>query len=80
MTKFMLIAAVASLSIISPRFARAQAASAYALYHPDGDVLHAGHGQYGSRDEPYGAIGVRHVMASATIVTPPRGHRQGWTQ
>jgi hypothetical protein len=51
MTKLMLVATIASLSIITARFAWAQAAvqepGAYAFYHPDGDVLHAG--QYGSR-------------------------------
>jgi hypothetical protein len=82
MTKFMLVATIASLSIVTARFAWAQAAvqepGAYAFYHPDGDVLHAG--QYGSRAEPYGAIGVRHAMASATVGRLARGHRQGRTQ
>jgi hypothetical protein len=77
MTKFMLIVAVASLSIVNASFAWAQAAvqepGLYAFYHPDGDVLHAGPGQYGSRAEPYGANGVRHAMASATIVRPAPG-------
>jgi hypothetical protein len=79
MTKFMLAAAVASLSFVSPRFAWAQAAigepGLYAFYHPDGDVLHAGSGQYGSRVKPYAAIGARSAMASATGGRPARRHR-----
>jgi hypothetical protein len=80
MTKFMLVAALASLSIVSARFAWAQAAveepGAYAFYHPDGDVLHAGSGQFSPRAEPYGAIGVRRAMASATVGGRARGHRR----
>jgi hypothetical protein len=82
MTKFMLVATIASLSIVNARFAWAQAAigepGAYAFYHPYGDVLHAGSGQYGSRAEPYGTIGVRNSMA--TVGRPVRGHRQRRTQ
>jgi hypothetical protein len=80
MTKFMLVAAIASLSIVGARFAWAQAAvqepGAYAFYHPNGDVLRAGSGQYGARAEPYGAIGVGNAMASATVGRPARGHHQ----
>jgi hypothetical protein len=74
----MLVATVASLSIVNASFARAQAAigepGAYAFYHPDGDVLHAGSGHYGSRAEP------RNALASAPVVRPARGHKQGRTQ
>ena len=84
MTKLMLVATIASLSIFNARFAWAQAAipepGAYAFYHPNGDVLRAGSGQYGSRAEPYGAIGVRNAMVSATVGRPARGHKQGRTQ
>jgi hypothetical protein len=84
MTKFMLVAAIASLSIVNARFAWAQAAvqepGAYAFYHPNGDVLRAGYGQYGSRAESYGAIGVSNAMASPAIGRPARGHRRGRTQ
>jgi hypothetical protein len=82
MTKFILVATIASLSIVNARFAWAQAAigepDAYAFYHPNGDVLHAGSGQYGSRAEPYGAIGGRNAMATASRTA--RGHKQGRTQ
>jgi hypothetical protein len=82
MTKFMLVATIASLSIVNPRFAWAQAAigepGAYAFYHPDGDVLHAGSGQYGSRVETYGAVGVRN--ATATLSRPAHRHKHGRTQ
>jgi hypothetical protein len=84
MTKLMLVATIASLSIVNARFAWAEAAvqepGAYAFYHPDGDVLHAGSGQYGPRAEPYGAIGVRNAMASPAVGRPARGHRQRRTQ
>jgi homogentisate 1,2-dioxygenase len=82
MTKFMLVATIASLSIVNARFAWAQAAiqepGAYAFYHPNGDVLRAGSGQYGSRAESYGAIGVHNAMASAGRAA--RGHKRGRTQ
>jgi len=82
MTKFMLILTIASLSIVSARFAWAQAAvqepGAYAFYHPDGDVLHAGSGQYGSGAEAYGSIGIRHAMASAG--GPARRHKHARAQ
>jgi hypothetical protein len=78
MTKFMLVAAVASLSIANASFAWAQAAigepGAYAFYHPDGDVLHAGSGRYGFGAEP------RNALASAPVAKPARGHKQGRTQ
>lgn len=77
MTKFILVAIIASLSIVNPRFASAQAAisepGAYAFYHPNGDVLHARSG-YTSRAEP------RDAMAAATVARPARGHRQARTQ
>jgi hypothetical protein len=79
MTKFMLVATIASLSIVNAGSAWAQAAigepGAYAFYHPNGDVLHAGSGQYGSRSEPYGAIGGRNAMA--TVGGTARGHKRG---
>lgn len=82
MTKFILIATIASLSIVNAGSARAQAAisepGAYAFYHPDGDVLHAGSGQYGARAESYGATGARNAMAA--VAHPARGHRQGRAQ
>ena len=82
MTKLMLVATIASLSIVNAGFAWAQAAisepGAYAFYHPNGDVLHAGSGQYGSRAESYGAIGVRNTMAA--VGRPARGHMRGRTQ
>jgi hypothetical protein len=78
MRKFMLVATIASLSIVNASFAQAQAAigepGLYAFYHPDGDVLRAGSGHYGSRAEP------RNAMASATVRRPARGHKQGRTQ
>ena len=78
MTKFILVATIASLSIASPGFAWAQAAisepGAYAFYHPDGDLLHAGPSQYGARAESYGATGARNAMAAVTH--PAYGHRQ----
>ena len=77
MTKFMLVAAIASLSIVNPGFVRAQEAigepGAYAFYHPDGDVLHAGSGSYGSRAEP------RNALALAPTARPAHGHKQGRT-
>jgi hypothetical protein len=82
MTKFMLVLAIASLSIATVRFAWAQAAvqepGAYAFYHPDGDVLHAGSGQYGANAEAYGSIGIRHAMAA--VRAPARGHKHARAQ
>jgi hypothetical protein len=78
MTKFMLVAAILSLSIVNPDFARAQAAigepGLYAFYYPDGDVLRAGPSHYGSRAEPGNAL------AAAPVARPARGHRQARTQ
>jgi hypothetical protein len=78
MTKFILVAAIASLSIVNPGFALAQAAvgepGLYAFYHPDADILHAGSGHYGSRAEP------RNAMAAVPVARPARGHKQGRTQ
>ena len=48
MRKFMLVAAIASLSIVNANFAFAQAAvgepGLAAFNHPDADILHAGPG------------------------------------
>jgi hypothetical protein len=78
MTKFMLVAAIASLSIANARPVSAQAAigepGAYAFYHPDGDVLHAGSGPYGSRAEP------RNALAAVPVARPARGHKRDRTQ
>ena len=79
MTKFMLVATIAALSIASPGgLAWAQAAisepGAYAFYHPDGDVLHAGPSQYGAHAEAYGATGARNAMAAVTH--PAYRHKQ----
>jgi hypothetical protein len=77
MTKFILAATIASLSILNPGFAWAQAAisepGAYAFYHPDGDVLHAGSGQYGAHAESLGVTGVRNSLAS--VSRPAHGHK-----
>jgi hypothetical protein len=78
MTKILLIAAIASLSLVNPRFASAQAAisepGAYAFYHPNGDVLHAGSGNYDSRAEH------RDATPTSRVAKPARGHRQARTQ
>jgi hypothetical protein len=78
MRKFMLVAAIASLSIVNTGSASAQAAigepGLYAFYHPDGDVLRAGPGYTGPRAEP------RNALASAPVARHVRGHRQGRTQ
>ena len=75
MRKFMLVATLASLSIVNASFAWAQAAigepGAYAFYHPDGDVLHAGSGAAGFRADR------RDAMASASVGRPAHGHRNG---
>ena len=79
MTKSMLVAA-SHLSSVSATFAWAQGAvqepGAYGFYHPDGDVLHAGSGQYGSRAESHGAIGIHNAMAATTVGRHAGGHRQ----
>jgi hypothetical protein len=76
MTKFMLVAIVASLSIVNAGSVWAQAAisepGAYAFYHPDGDLLHAGSGQYGAHAESL--TGVRNSLAS--VARPVHGHKQ----
>ena len=81
MTRFVLILTIASLSIANAGFAFAQAAisepGAYAFYHPDGDVLHAGP-QYGAHAESYGASGVGGAMAA--VVHPAHGHKHGRAQ
>jgi len=78
MTKFMLVAAILSLSTVNASFALAQAAvgepGLTAFYHPDADILHAGSGQYGARAEP------RNAMASAPVARPARGHKHGRVQ
>jgi hypothetical protein len=78
MTKFLLVAAILSVSIVNARFAWAQAAvgepGLYQFYHPDGDVLHVGPGYYDSRAESRNAIG------SAVVAKPARGHKHGRTQ
>ncbi len=78
MTKFMLVAAILSLSIVNARFASAQAAigepGLYSFYHPDGDVLRAGSDHHGSRAE------YRNGPGSAPVARPARGHKQGRTQ
>jgi hypothetical protein len=78
MRKFMLVAAIASLSIVNAGAAWAQAAvgepGLAAFNHPDADILHAGPAYSGYRAEP------RHALASAPVARPARGHRQGRTQ
>ena len=78
MTKFLLVATIALLSIVNAGFARAQEAisepGAYAFYHPDGDLLHAGSGQYGAPVESLGVTGIRNSLASVT--RPAHGHKQ----
>lgn len=78
MTKFLLVATVASLSIVNAGFAWAQEAisepGAYAFYHPYGDVLHTGSGQYRAHVESLGVTGVRNSLASVT--QPAHGHKQ----
>jgi hypothetical protein len=78
MRKFMLVAAVAALPLVHTGAALAQAAisepGAYAFYHPNGDVLHAGPGYTGYRAEP------RDALASVPVARPARGHRHGRTQ
>jgi hypothetical protein len=77
MRKFMLVAAIASLSIANAGAALAQAAigepGLYSFYHPDADVLRAGPG-YGSRAEP------RNALASVPVARPARGPKHSRTQ
>jgi hypothetical protein len=73
MRKFMLVSAVASLSIVNAGVALAQAAvgepGLAAFNHPDADILHAGPGYSGYRAEP------RNALASVPVARPVRGHR-----
>jgi hypothetical protein len=75
MRKFMLVAAVASLSIANAGVAWAQAAvgepGLAAFNHPDADILHAGPGYSGYRAEPGNA------QASVPVARHARGHRHG---
>ena len=75
MRKFMLVAAIASLSIVNANFAFAQAAvgepGLAAFNHPDADILHAGPGAYGYRADPSQA------QASVPVVRHVRVHRHG---
>jgi hypothetical protein len=72
MRKFMLVAAIASLSIVNAGVAWSQAAigepGLYAFYHPDGDVLRAGP-NYTVPSEP------RNAQASVNVSRPAHGHR-----
>ena len=74
MRKFMLVAAIASLSIVNAGAALAQAAvgepGLAAFNHPDADILHAGPGYYA---EP------RNALASVPVARPTRGHRHSRT-
>jgi hypothetical protein len=75
MRKFMLVAAIASLSIVNAGVALAQAAVSepgeYMFYHPNADVLNAGSG--GPRAES------RNAMAAVPVARPVRRHTQGRT-
>jgi hypothetical protein len=75
MRKFILVAAVASLSIVNAGAALAQAAvgepGLAAFNHPDADILHAGPGYSGYRAESGQAL------ASVPVARPVRGHRHG---
>jgi hypothetical protein len=78
MRKFMLIAAIASLSIVNAGVALAQAAvgepGLAAFNHPDADILHAGPGYSAYRAEP------REAQASVPVTRHVRGHRHSRTQ
>ena len=78
MRKFMLVAAIASLSIFNANFAFAQAAvgepGLAAFNHPDADILHAGPGYSGYRAES------RNALASVPVARPVRGHRHSRVQ
>jgi hypothetical protein len=77
MKKFMLVAAIASLSIANAGVALAQAAvgepGLAAFYHPDADILHAGPGSSTYRAES------RDALAAVPVTRPGRGHRQSRT-
>jgi hypothetical protein len=74
MRKFMLVAAIASLSIVNAGAVWAQAAvgepGLAAFNHPDADILHAGPGYSGYYAEP------RNALASVPVARHVRGHRQ----
>jgi hypothetical protein len=74
MKKLMLVAAVASLSIVNAGAVLAQAAvgepGLAAFYHPDADILHAGPGY--SRTEPRNALAS--VPRAAPEHRPSRTH------
>ena len=78
MKKFMLVAAIASLSMVNANLAFPQAAvgepGLAAFNHPDADILHAGPGAYGYRAEPSQA------QASVPVARHVRGHRRSRTQ
>jgi hypothetical protein len=78
MRKFLLVAAVASLSIVNANFAFAQAAvgepGLAAFNHPDADILHVGPGYSGYRAEP------RDALASVPVARHVRGHRHSRVQ
>jgi hypothetical protein len=67
------------LSLVNARFAWAQAAiqepGAYAFYHPDGDVLHAGSGVQGARGVPDSMALIRGDGFARVDGTTPRRHR-----
>jgi hypothetical protein len=73
MRKFMLVAAIASLSIANAGAVWAQAAvgepGLAAFNHPDADILHAGPGYTGYRAEPSNA------QASVPVVRHVRGYK-----
>jgi hypothetical protein len=77
MRKFMLVAAIASLSIVNAGAVWAQAAvgepGLAAFNHPDADILHAGPGYSGYYAEP------RNALASVPVARHVRGHRHGRT-
>jgi hypothetical protein len=77
MRKFMLVAAIASLSIANANLAFAQAAvgepGLAAFNHPDADILHAGPGYSGYHAEP------RNALASVPVARHVRGHRHART-
>ena len=73
MRKFMLVAAIASLSIVNTGFAWAQAAvgepGLAAFYHPDADLLHAGPSYTAPRTELSNAL--------ASVGRPVHVHKRG---
>jgi hypothetical protein len=77
MRKFLLVAAIASLSIVNGGAVWAQAAvgepGLAAFNHPDADILHAGPAYSGYRAE-YGQ-----AQASVPVARHVRGHRHGRT-